>query len=119
MDFGNFQRLLRLATERGMALTAEQFGQLALEQLDTLVRVAVSLTANRTEADDLVQETYLRALGARTQFEEREYGLRPWLLRIMHNTHLTRVARAKKRPTATDPVNLDMQTPATIGFPAI
>jgi RNA polymerase sigma-70 factor (ECF subfamily) len=102
-----------------MALTAEQFGQLALEQLDTLVRVAVSLTANRTEADDLVQETYLRALGARTQFEDRDLGLRPWLLRIMHNTHLTRVARAKKRPTVTDPVNLDTQSPATTRFPTI
>jgi RNA polymerase sigma-70 factor (ECF subfamily) len=102
-----------------MALTAEQFGLLALEQLDTLVRVAVSLTANRTEADDLVQETYLRALRARTQFEDRDFGLRPWLLRIMHNAHLTRVARAKKRPTVTDPVNLDMQSPSTTRFPAI
>ena len=30
---------------------------------------------------------------AREQFEAREHGLRPWMLRIMHNTHLTRVAR--------------------------
>jgi RNA polymerase sigma-70 factor (ECF subfamily) len=102
-----------------MALTAEQFGQLALEQLDTLVRMAVSLTVNRTEADDLVQETYLRAFRARTQFQEREHGLRPWLLRIMHNAHLTRIARAKARPIATDPVNLDAHGFATTRFPAI
>lgn len=90
-----------------MALPADEFAKLALEQLDALARVAASLTRDRASADDLVQETYLRALRARKQYQPREHGLRPWLLRIMHNAHVTRVTRDKKQPAATDPVHLD------------
>jgi RNA polymerase sigma-70 factor (ECF subfamily) len=102
-----------------MSLAPEEFGRLALEQLDTLSRVAASLARNRAEADDLVQETYLRALRAREQFKQREHGLRPWLLRIMHNTHLTRVARAKLQPVATDPSALETTGEAGGKFPAV
>jgi RNA polymerase sigma-70 factor (ECF subfamily) len=91
-----------------MSPSADEFGKLALEQLDTLARVAASLTGNRAEADDLVQETYLRALRAREQFELRgDMGVRPWLLRILHNTHRTRAARGRRQPVATDPDKLD------------
>jgi len=90
-----------------MPLTAEEFGKQALAQIDALARVAASLARSRAEADDLVQETYVRALRARDQFEPRAHGLRPWLLRIMHNVHVTRVTRAKREPAATDPATLD------------
>jgi RNA polymerase sigma-70 factor (ECF subfamily) len=90
-----------------MEIPADEFGRLALEQIDTLARVAAHLTGNRAEADDLVQETYLRALRGRVQFQPREHGLRPWLLRIMHNAHVTRRTRARKQPVATDPVKLE------------
>jgi RNA polymerase sigma-70 factor (ECF subfamily) len=102
-----------------MGLSADEFGRLALEQLDTLSRVAASLARNRAEADDLVQETYLRALRAREQFQQREHGLRPWLLRIMHNTHLTRVGRSRRQPVATDPAQLEAQGEAGARFPAV
>jgi RNA polymerase sigma-70 factor (ECF subfamily) len=101
-----------------MVIPADEFGRLALEQIDTLARVAMSLTDDRAEADDLVQETYLRALRGRAQFQPREHGLTPWLLRIMHNTHLTYRVRAKKQPVATDPVKLD-QNSLHAPFPAI
>src|SRR3954471_16148024 len=99
-----------------MTLSADEFGRQALEQLDALARVAVSLTNNRAEADDLVQETYLRALRAREQFEPREHGVRPWLLRIMHNIHITRLTRAKRQPVATDPLDLEVRNAA---FPPV
>jgi RNA polymerase sigma-70 factor (ECF subfamily) len=102
-----------------MTLSADEFGRQALEQLDALARVAGSLTSNRAEADDLVQETYLRALRAREQFEPREHGIRPWLLRIMHNTHITRVTRAKRQPVATDPGDLEMRNGYAGAFPPI
>jgi RNA polymerase sigma-70 factor (ECF subfamily) len=106
-----------------MSPSAEEFGKLALEQLDTLARVAASLTGNRAEADDLVQETYLRALRAREQFELRgDMGIRPWLLRILHNTHRTRAARGRRQPVATDPDKLDASGGGGGGgapFPAI
>jgi RNA polymerase sigma-70 factor, ECF subfamily len=102
-----------------MRLSADEFGRQVLEQIDTLARVAASLTNDRAEADDLVQETYLRALRAREQFEPRQHGVRPWLLRIMHNVHITRVTRAKRQPVATDPVDLELRNSYGAAFPPI
>src|SRR5215218_1997975 len=99
-----------------MPLTADEFGKQALAQIDTLARVAASMAGSRAEADDLVQETYLRALRAREQFEPREHGVRPWLLRIMHNIYVSRVTRAKRQPVATDPVDLEVRNAA---FPPV
>src|SRR5439155_4205737 len=49
-------------------------------------------------AEDLVQETYLRAFRARDSFDLQEFGIRPWLLRIMHNLHLSRAGRERRQP---------------------
>jgi len=65
-----------------MKLPREQFEKLALEQLDMLYRVAKRLTRDGERAEDLVQETYLRALRAGDSFDLQEYGIRPWLIRI-------------------------------------
>jgi len=102
-----------------MSLSADEFGKLAINEIDSLARFAASLTSNPAEADDLVQETYLRALRARDTFEIREHGLRPWLMRIMHNVFLTRTARAKRQPTLTDPEELAAQSPADESFPIL
>jgi len=84
-------------------MNADEFSTLALAELDAIDRVARSLTrGNSADADDLVQETYLRALRAREQFRLKEFGIRPWLLRILHNTHLNRVKRERRGPVALD-----------------
>ncbi len=80
----------------------KSFEALALPHLDTLYRVARRLTRNEHEAEDLVQETYLKAHRAFNDFEVREFGIRPWLLRILNNTFLNRVARERRAPKATD-----------------
>ena len=76
----------------------DEFEKLALEQLDTLYRVAKRLTRDPDAAGDLVQETYVRALRARDSFELKEYGIRPWLLRIMQNLHYSRAGRESRQP---------------------
>lgn len=76
------------------------FERLALEHIDMVDRVARTLTRNPAEADDLVQETYLRALQAWENFDLRSYGIRPWLLRILHNLHITRSTREARQPMA-------------------
>lgn len=66
----------------------KDFEALVLPQMDTVYRVARRLTQNEHEAQDLVQETYLRAFKAFGRFELREFGVRPWLLKILHNAFL-------------------------------
>src|SRR5215212_8907731 len=90
-----------------MKPSSEQFEALALDQLDTLYRVANRLTRDPERAGDLVQETYLRAFRSRDSFDLKEHGMRPWLLRILRNLHLSRVDREKRQPVAVDGEALD------------
>lgn len=62
----------------------------------SLRRYAMVLTRNHSDAEDLVQETLLRALvGADTFRPGAE--MRSWLFRIMHNTHVSAGRRAQTR----------------------
>ena len=90
-----------------MKPSSEQFEKLALDQLDTLYRVANRLTRDPERAGDLVQETYLRAFRSRDGFDLKEHGMRPWLLRILRNLHLSRVDREKRQPVPVDGDMLD------------
>ena len=100
----------------------EQFEKLALEQMDTLYRVARRLTRDAERADDLVQETYLRAFRARDGFQLKEYGIRPWLLRIMQNLHVSRSGRERRQPLAMEDASLEAAdrggNPETPGMPS-
>ena len=87
--------------------TPEQFEALALEQLDTLYRVARRITRDPGRAEDLVQETCVRALRARDSFDLQSHGIRPWLLRIMHNVHISKAEREGRQPTAIEDDQLE------------
>jgi RNA polymerase sigma-70 factor (ECF subfamily) len=95
---------------RGRRMRADgdkSFEELAVPHLEMVYRVAARLTRNDHEAEDLVQETYLKAHKAFGRFEMREFGIRPWLLRILHNTFLSRLAREKLAPKAADQQTLE------------
>ena len=98
-----------------MKPTAEQFEKLALAEIDTLYRVANRLTRNPERSGDLVQETFLRAFRSREGFDLQEHGMRPWLLRILRNLHLSRVDREKRQPVAMDGEVLDALGPSGAG----
>ena len=83
-----------------MKIPRAEFEKLALEQLDAVDRVARSLTRGSAEADDLVQETFVRALRAADSFDLQSFGIRPWLFRILHNLHTTRATRESRQPKA-------------------
>ncbi len=91
-----------------MAISQDQFRDLILEQLDTLYRVALRLTRNTDDAEDLVQEACYRAMRSEDTFKLTPSGIRPWLVRILRNTFLTRVARESKQPQATPTEALEM-----------
>jgi RNA polymerase sigma-70 factor, ECF subfamily len=98
-----------------MALARDEFERLALAEIDALYRMARRLTRDPNRADDLVQETYIRALRSRDSFELQEYGIKPWLLRIMYNLHLNRADREKRQPTALAEDALDGLSTSTVG----
>src|SRR5437773_2121546 len=85
----------------------QSFDALAVPHLEAVYRVARRLAHNEHEAEDLVQETFLRAQKAFGQFEMRSFGIKPWLLKILHNAFFNRQARARRAPRQASPDGLD------------
>jgi RNA polymerase sigma-70 factor (ECF subfamily) len=75
----------------------------ALASLDSLYRTALRLTRRPVDAEDLVQETYLKAFRSADSFQPGT-NLRAWLFTILHNT-----ARNRARDRARDTVTVDSE----------
>lgn len=74
------------------SLQQQEFEREAVSHLGSLLAVGTRLTKNGTEGEDLVQDTLVKALRARDQFEPGT-NMRAWLLRILTNTFLNRYRR--------------------------
>ena len=72
-------------TTSGPAPDEDEFSAAALEFLDALYGAALRLTRNPDKAQDLVQDTYLKAIRARGRFTTGT-NLKGWLYTILHNT---------------------------------
>lgn len=77
------------------------FEREALVHLDSLYRVALRLTRNPAEADDLVQETMLKAYRAWDQFE-RGTNAKGWLLTILRHAFINEYRRRSRHPETVD-----------------
>src|SRR5579863_3241733 len=91
----------------GANLQLNTFEELAIPLFDQLYNFAHWLTQNRTEADDLVQETYSKALRGFSSFQTGT-NFRAWMYRILRNTFLT--SRTGLQATASVPLDLDGDT---------
>lgn len=74
-----------------------------LEHLQSLRAFAMSLTRNSAQADDLVQETMVKALGAFDSFKQGT-NLRAWLFTILRNTFYTQRKKQKREVADVDGV---------------
>jgi RNA polymerase sigma-70 factor, ECF subfamily len=88
----------------------ELFNRLVLPEMDVMWRVALSLTRNRADAEDVVQESLLRAYRAIDSFDGR-YP-RAWLLTIVRNTERNR-HRRRRPELLKDPETAEERGPAT------
>jgi RNA polymerase sigma-70 factor (ECF subfamily) len=77
------------------------FEQDALELVDRLYAAALRLTRNEADAQDLVQDTYLRAFRSSGQFEAGT-NMRGWMFTILHNTFLN-----QRRDRGRSPIDAD------------
>jgi RNA polymerase sigma-70 factor, ECF subfamily len=82
---------------------ADSFSAEALQFLQPLFATAMRLTRNRADAEDLVQDTYVKAFGHSGQYK-RGTNLRAWLYTILHNTW-----RNQRRDASRDTVEIDSE----------
>ncbi len=89
-------------TRPGAALWGDEwpgaFEDLAMPLFDSLYSFAHWLTQNREEAEDLVQETYLKALQAFKSFQAGT-NFRAWMFQILRNTFLSSRSKLARRMT--------------------
>jgi RNA polymerase sigma-70 factor (ECF subfamily) len=85
-------------------IQSDSFEDLAMPLFDQLYNFAHWLTRNRDEAEDLVQETYVKALRGFSSFQLGT-NFRAWMYRILRNTFLT--SRTGLKATMTVPLDLE------------
>ena len=88
--------LVMTATETAQE-RAERFERDAMPFMDQLYGAAMRMTKNPTDAEDLVQETYLKAFGAFDSFTEGT-NLKAWLFRILTNTYINIYRKKQRQP---------------------
>jgi len=84
------------ATETDAQL-AERFERDAMPLLDQLYGAALRMTRNPADAEDLVQETYMKAFRARDRYTPGT-NMRAWMYRIMTNTFISSYRKKQRRP---------------------
>lgn len=85
----------------GAALGADEFQALLVEVLPTAYGYALRLTRNRADAEDLVQDTALRAFRAMATFE-RGTNFKAWIFRILTRCFWANHRRRQRRPNTVD-----------------
>jgi RNA polymerase sigma-70 factor, ECF subfamily len=103
-----------VAAEIGYALAVEKpsvtLPRGALEHVDALYRVGRSLTGRDDDAEDLVQETFARAIAGWPQFAAGT-NLRAWLFRILRNAFIDNYRRSRTNPVRVG-FDEELDTPA-------
>jgi RNA polymerase sigma-70 factor, ECF subfamily len=95
--------MLRRVRSTDARADADAFASEALGYLEPLYATALRLTRNRSDAEDLVQDTYVKAFRFADRFE-RGTNLKAWLYTILHNTW-----RNRRRDASREAVEVDSE----------
>ena len=87
-------------------MSQDAFETEALSYIDALYRTALRMTRSEADAEDLVQETYIRALRFREQFTPGT-NLKAWLFRILTNTFINTYRKRARAPETTELDDVD------------
>ncbi len=95
-------------------MTQMEFNRSLIGMEESLKLFANSLVRNEDEVNDLVQETYLKALKNRTRFINSDrHNLRSWLYTILKNTFINQYRRKKNGPFQPGETDYDQNMKAT------
>ena len=81
--------------------TQEDFTHDAMQYAPQLFSTAMRMTRNRSDAEDLVQETFIKAWRSFATYQQGT-NLRAWLFRIMTNTYINKYNAQQRKPTETE-----------------
>ena len=87
-------------------MAKDAFESEALSYIDALYRTALRMTRSEADAEDLVQETYIRALRFREQFTPGT-NLKAWLFRILTNTFINAYRKRSRQPQTAELDDVD------------
>lgn len=86
-----------LAMTSAASARSQLFEEQAMEHIDKLYAHAMRKTGNSADANDLVQETYLKAFAAFDQFQQGT-NIKAWLHRILENTYINQYRKQQNQP---------------------
>jgi RNA polymerase sigma-70 factor (ECF subfamily) len=92
---------------RGDSAKREAFANEAMAHLDHLYRLAFHLAKDEDQAQDLVQETFARALAAYDQFSSGS-NMKAWLSKILYNFFFDRYHQGKRWISTDEPANQEL-----------
>jgi len=81
--------------------TREDFTHDAMQHAPQMFSTAMRMTRNRSDAEDLVQETFIKAWRSFATYQQGT-NLRAWLFRIMTNTYINKYNAQQRKPTETE-----------------
>ena len=96
----------------------DAYSKALLQCFEALYRTAFRLSGNKLQAEDLVQETYLRAWRSRSQLQSAS-GVQPWLFRILRTTFVDQLRRESSRPKLVMDIEKMLSAHQQLSAPAI
>jgi RNA polymerase sigma factor (sigma-70 family) len=98
-------------------MTTLEFNNLVYTASKSLKYPALKFTHNQADANDLIQDTVLKALKNKTKFKQGT-NIKAWLYIIMKNTFISNYHKVEKRNNLVDPIDDDYQltSPGTIAY---